>query len=138
MGSRDMGSRDGAGSTDEIIGRRSVMSSHSRMKREAATMEVMVEMYCHDLHETGDQLCAGCRELVGYAHGRLDKCPYQEGKTTCANCPVHCYKPVMRERMRAVMRYSGPRMLWRHPIMTVLHLLDGLRKEPFRPLRAQD
>jgi predicted amidophosphoribosyltransferase len=101
-------------------------------------MEVMVEMYCHDFHKTEDSLCAECRELVDYAHGRLDKCPYQEGKTTCAKCPVHCYKPVMRERMRTVMRYSGPRMLWHHPVMTVLHLLDGLRKEPFRPLRAQD
>ena len=103
-----------------------------RMTREARTMEVMVAMYCHDLHGTRDGFCEGCRELVDYAHGRLDKCPYQGGKTTCAKCPIHCYRPAMRERMRSVMRHAGPRMLWRHPIITVLHLWDGLRKEPVR------
>jgi len=105
---------------------------HPRMSREARTIDVMVAMYCHDLHGTRDGLCEDCRELVEYARGRLDKCPYQEGKTTCAKCPIHCYKPSLRERMRAVMRYSGPRMLLRHPIMTIFHLWDGLRKEPVR------
>jgi hypothetical protein len=36
----------------------------------------------------------------------------------------------MRERVRVAMRYAGPRMLFRHPIMALLHLIDGLRKEP--------
>ena len=35
----------------------------------------------------------------------------------------------MRERVRAVMRYSGPRMLTRHPVLAVAHLADG-RKTP--------
>ena len=109
--------------------------THPRMTREARTMGVMVAMYCRDLHDTQGDLCEDCRELVEYAHGRLDKCPYQEGKTTCAKSPIHCYKPALRERMKAVMRYSGPRMLLRHPIMTALHLWDGLRKEPIRPGR---
>jgi predicted amidophosphoribosyltransferase len=110
-------------------------ATHGRMTREARTMEVMVEMYCHDLHGRQEGLCEGCGELVEYAQGRLDKCPYQEGKTTCAKCPIHCYKPALRERMRVVMRYAGPRMLWRHPIMTALHLWDGLREEPIRSKR---
>jgi predicted amidophosphoribosyltransferase len=105
---------------------------HPRMAREARTMAVMVDMYCHDLHGAEQGLCEQCRELVDYALGRLDRCPYQEGKTTCAKCPIHCYSPAYRERMRAVMRHAGPRMLWRHPVMTALHLWDGLRKEPVR------
>ncbi len=109
--------------------------AQSRLTREAKTMEVMVSIYCHDLHGTQNGFCDECTELVEYAHGRLDKCPYQEGKTTCASCPIHCYKPALRDRMRIVMRHSGPRMLWRHPIMTVLHLWDGRRKEPIRPKR---
>ncbi len=28
-------------------------------------------------------------------------------KTFCANCKVHCYKPEMREKIRAVMRFFG-------------------------------
>jgi hypothetical protein len=106
-----------------------------RMAREARTMEIMVAMYCRDLHRTQQGTCEKCRELVEYAYGRLDKCPYQEGKTTCAKCPIHCYKPALREQMRAVMRYAGPRMLWRHPILTILHLWDGLRKGPTRARR---
>jgi hypothetical protein len=109
-----------------------VPETHPRMTREAKTMEVMVAMYCHDQHGTLNGLCEECQELIEYAQGRLEKCPFQEGKTTCAKCPIHCYRPALRGRMRAVMRHSGPRMLWRHPIMTVQHLWDGLRKEPIR------
>jgi hypothetical protein len=110
-----------------------VPETHPRMTREAKTMDVMVAMYCHDLHGTPNGHCEECRELMEYAKGRLERCPFQEGKTTCAKCPIHCYRPALRERMRAVMRHSGPRMLWRHPIMTIFHLWDGLRKEPIRP-----
>lgn len=88
----------------------------------------MIILYCRNNHKK-DQLCIECRELRDYALNRLDRCPFQEGKTTCAKCPVHCYKPDMRERVRAVMRYSGPRMLWRHPVLAVFHLIDGRRKE---------
>jgi Nitrous oxide-stimulated promoter len=105
---------------------------HPRMIREAKTMEVMVAMYCHDQHGVPDGLCLGCKELVAYAQGRLDQCPYQEGKTTCAKCPIHCYRPELREQMKVVMRYSGPRMLLRHPMMAIMHLWDGLRREPVR------
>jgi hypothetical protein len=56
---------------------------------------------------------------------RLDRCPYFPNKPTCANCPTHCYKPDMREQVRAVMRYAGPRMLIKHPILAVFHLIDG-------------
>ena len=71
-------------------------------------------------------------ELLAYARARLSRCPYQEGKTTCARCPVHCYRPAMRARIRRVMRYAGPRMLTRHPLLALRHLIDGLRKEPVR------
>ena len=33
----------------------------------------------------------------------------------------------MREEVREVMRHSGPRMLRRHPLLAVAHLLDGRR-----------
>jgi hypothetical protein len=38
----------------------------------------------------------------------------------------------MRERIREVMRYSGPRMLLSHPLMAIRHLIDGLRKPRLR------
>ena len=42
---------------------------------------------------------------------------FGDDKPTCANCKVHCYSEAMRERVRDVMRYAGPRMLWRHPVL---------------------
>jgi len=109
---------------------------HPRLDREDATVEAMIPVYCRDRHETRDALCADCVELLDYARKRLDKCPYQENKPTCANCPVHCYAPKMGERIKAVMRYAGPRMLFRHPILALRHLLDGFRKAPDRRQRA--
>lgn len=111
------------------------MNCHPRMDREARTIRAMVRLYCRQNHNAPRGLCTDCQELQDYALLRLEKCPFQEGKTTCANCPVHCYKPDMRERVRKVMRYSGPRMLLRHPLMTIQHLIDGRRKVPVRKKR---
>ena len=66
--------------------------------------------------------------MADYAEVRLQKCPYGLDKPTCANCPVHCYKPGPRARARMIMRYAGPRMLLRHPYLTIRHQLDGFRK----------
>ncbi len=101
---------------------------HPRIQREQKTIDLMIELYCHDQHKNQNELCDDCQALKDYAHRRLEKCPYQEKKTTCANCPTHCYQKSMREKIRVVMRYAGPRMLKNHPGLTFLHLLDGLRK----------
>lgn len=103
---------------------------HPRMQREHKTVAAMIALYCRDLHRPGQGLCAECRQLADYARLRLTKCPFQENKTTCGNCPIHCYKPVMREKIREVMRYAGPRMIWHHPWLALGHMLDGRRKKP--------
>lgn len=92
-------------------------------------MTHMVRLYCRDHHATGGRgPCPACREFLAYAGRRLAKCPYGRDKPTCANCPVHCYKPEPREFAREMMRYAGPRMTWRHPWLALLHLLDGRRR----------
>ncbi len=100
-----------------------------RINRESGTVSAMIDMYCRGNH-AGKGLCAECEELINYSRERLSRCPYGEGKTTCARCPVHCYKPDMREKIRTVMRYSGPRMIYRHPIMAIRHFIDGRRNQP--------
>ena len=99
-----------------------------RLAREWTTIETMVHIYCRDHHRGG--LCPECKGLLDYASVRLERCRFGEEKPTCAKCPVHCYQRNRREQVRAVMRYAGPRMLWEHPILTVRHWLDGLRKAP--------
>lgn len=97
-----------------------------RLDRERRTLQLMIELYCHDQHHPQAHLCDDCQELLDYAVQRIDKCPFQAEKPTCAKCPVHCYKPAMREKVRQVMRYSGPRMLIYHPALAALHLWEGI------------
>jgi hypothetical protein len=110
-----------------------VSGKKSRITRERKTVEAMIKIYCLGKHGTHDGLCPDCSELLRYADKRLEKCPFQEGKTTCGNCKVHCYKPTMKEKIKEVMRYAGPRMVTRHPVSALHHFIDGFRKEAIRP-----
>ncbi|WP_294472847.1 nitrous oxide-stimulated promoter family protein [uncultured Bacteroides sp.] len=94
----------------------------SRIKQEKKTVELMIRLYCRK-KEKNAVLCSECEELLHYAHARLDRCPFGERKSSCKNCKVHCYKPALRERMRQVMRFSGPRMLFYAPLAAIRHLL---------------
>lgn len=86
----------------------------------------MIALYCRRSHhmKRGD-LCPECAALLAYAKERSDKCPYMEKKTFCSSCKTHCYEPNMRERIRTVMRYSGPRMITVHPVMAIRHLIES-------------
>ncbi|NQU24770.1 MAG: nitrous oxide-stimulated promoter family protein [Candidatus Nealsonbacteria bacterium] len=102
----------------------------ARIGREKRAVRAMIRLYCRAKHATEEALCTECAELAAYAEGRLDRCPFQEKKSACIDCEVHCYKPDMRARIRTVMRFSGPRLLFRHPIIAVRHILDSRRSKP--------
>ncbi|MBL7014058.1 MAG: nitrous oxide-stimulated promoter family protein [Candidatus Marinimicrobia bacterium] len=104
--------------------------THPRTIREKNTVDAMIKIYCHYHHSTDDILCSECKTLSDYAEKRLIRCPFGHGKTTCVNCTVHCYKNDMRHDIKKVMRFAGPRMLFKHPIYTLFHYWDGLRKKP--------
>ena len=92
----------------------------------------MVEMFCRH-HHGGPKPCDECAELAAYADRKLDLCLYGGEKPACTKCPIHCYRPEQRERMREVMRFSGPRMIRKHPYLAVRHLLDERKKAPELP-----
>ncbi len=96
-----------------------------RMSREKTTIETMVKMYCFNHHTAGKNLCQECGGLLSYAKSRLDKCPFSEKKPPCARCAVHCYDSSMRSKVTSVMRYAGPRMISKHPILALFH---GIRR----------
>ena len=98
-----------------------------RLAREWDTIVAMIRIYCRDRHGVRGLLCDDCRALRDYAERRLVKCPFGDEKPTCVNCPVHCYEASMRDRVREVMRHSGPKMLTRHPLLALAHLVDGRR-----------
>ena len=89
----------------------------------------MTEMYCSAHHRSSNaNVCEECRDFLDYVAVRLEKCPYGEDKPTCLDCPIHCYKPAQKAQGHKIMRYAGPRMLLRHPLLTIAHQLDSLRK----------
>ena len=105
-------------------------SSPDRISQEKVTVQRMVTLFCNARHRSDrpdeNGLCPECSKLVIYAHNRLSKCPYGNDKGSCRKCPIHCYSPQMRETIREVMRYCGPRMLIHDPVNAVKHLLDEL------------
>ena len=102
----------------------------SKREREKRIVSQMIEIYCKKQHHGRGNcgLCTECEALKKYAVERSDKCPFMEEKTFCSNCKVHCYKPEMREKIREVMRFSGPRMLFYHPILAVRHVIESKKE----------
>ena len=94
------------------------------LTQERATVRAMIQIYCKGTHQS-KELCEECSGLWEYAEERLEKCPFGVEKPTCENCTVHCYKSDMRQQIREVMRYAGPRMIWHHPVMAIRHLIHN-------------
>lgn len=105
-------------------------SYNETIEKERKTVQTMIKIYCKKFHGYKSELCNECLELLEYAEERLKNCRFGKNKPTCKKCPIHCYKPTMRERIQEVMRYSGPRMIYLHPIMGIRHLF-----KKFKPIK---
>lgn len=103
-----------------------------RMERERKTISKMISLYCRSQHGS-ENLCEECRKLEEYAYFRLEKCPFQEKKPACQNCSIHCYKPDMKEQVKAVMKSSGPKMIVHNPYYAIMHIIDTFKKPPEWP-----
>ena len=104
------------------------MDVKSKREQEKETVALMIRLYCRKNHG-GKTLCPKCSELDAYARLRSDKCPFMEIKTFCSNCQVHCYKKDMREKIQEIMRFSGPRMIFYHPIMAICHVIESQKEK---------
>ena len=96
-----------------------------KRENEKRILKVMIDIY----QRKHPQESKMCEDLYKYACLRIDKCPFMETKTFCSNCRVHCYDRVHREQIRSVMRYSGKRMLFHHPLLAISHLLSTTREK---------
>ena len=108
---------------DRIMTTDKMRGKQNRLDRERRTIRVMIGIYCR-CHHASEALCSDCQQLTDYAMNRIDKCRFKVDKPTCAKCPIHCYQRKMREKIRTVMHFSGPRMLVYHPILTLWHFWD--------------
>jgi len=99
-----------------------------KQELEKKTIRIMTEIFCRGNHSTRKELCEDCSNLLEYSLARIDGCLYEANKPVCADCPIHCYRKDMREKIRSVMRYSGPRMIFYHPFLTIRHILRKKNK----------
>ncbi len=111
---------------------RSSPFASGRLEREWRTVHSMIRLYCRGRHGEREDLCPDCAELAAFARLRLEKCPFETNKPTCAKCSIHCYRGRAHERelIREVMRYAGPRLIFHHPVLALRHKLDGRREAP--------
>lgn len=105
------------------------MTVEEKRQFEKVMVTDMIALYCRKKHGSKTEMCPECAALSEYACMRSDKCPFMETKTFCSNCTVHCYKPQMREKIRAVMRFSGPRMLFHHPVTAMRHVIESKKEK---------
>jgi hypothetical protein len=90
---------------------------------EEKTVSLMVALYCRKNHSRDGILCSTCKSLLEYALHKLATCPLQPNKPVCSNCEIHCYIPEQRESIRKMMRFSGPRMVFRHPVIGLTYMI---------------
>jgi len=96
-----------------------------KRSREKRVVSEMIDLYARKHPEQKEM----CQALKTYACLRVDKCPMMETKTFCSNCKIHCYQKEKREQIREVMRFSGPRMLFSHPILCISHLIESKKEK---------
>ncbi len=101
----------------------------NQIEYEQYIVQRMLLIFCKRNHETNGELCDSCAKLRDYALLRLEKCTFGNEKPACKDCPIHCYKPEMREKIREVMRFSGSRMVWYYPVDSIKHLFRKSRKK---------
>jgi len=100
----------------------------SIFSREKESIEKMLVIYCEGNHRKIDALCPDCQFFLEYITERLDNCEFGKKKPLCSRCPNHCYSKNKRTKTVDVMRFSGPRMLYKHPILALFHLIDALKR----------
>lgn len=100
-------------------------ATEQKKLKEKEIISLMISVYCRGTGHAKDDLCDSCRALEKYSLKRIEICPHTDTKTFCSACKTHCFAPEEREKIRTVMRYSGPRMLFHHPIKLIKHLIQG-------------
>lgn len=103
-------------------------SVEKKRDREKKVITEMVKLYCKKNHKNGE-LCDECNEILNYSLKRIDHCKFMETKTFCSNCKSPCYNMEMKEKIKQIMKFSGPRMLFYHPLLVIYHIISGLKNK---------
>lgn len=101
----------------------------AKREQEKRIVSLMIRTYCRGHHGTRQGLCPECQTLQEYALLRADRCRLSKQRPFAPTAECIATKPAMREKIRAVMRYSGPRMLFSHPVLVVRHGIESIREK---------
>lgn len=93
------------------------MNIERKKQKEKDIIAFMIHLYCKHHQDINE------KQLIQYTFERIEKCPRIETKTFCSQCPIHCYQKNKQEEIKKVMRYSGVRMIFYHPILVLRHAL---------------
>lgn len=103
-----------------------------KIKHEKNIVNKMINIYCNGKKHKDknyNNLCINCNNLLEYSEKRVEKCPFLKKKTFCSLCPVQCYKKEMQNKIKKVMRFSGPRLLLHHPVLTIKHFILNMKEK---------
>ncbi len=95
-------------------------------EKEKQIINIMISLYCKKQCNK-KVLCDNCNELLKYANTRIENC--KKDKTFCSSCSTPCYQKEKRVSIRKVMRFSGPRMIFYHPIIAIKHVINTLNSK---------
>ncbi|TAL35193.1 MAG: nitrous oxide-stimulated promoter family protein [Spirochaetes bacterium] len=103
--------------------------SDEKTRKDCRVLAHFVGIYCENLHPTDEKqarifqgtvgaqvnslslnLCDDCARLLAHAVSKRIICPH-DPKPSCKKCATHCYLPAYRDRIRAVMKFSGMYMI---------------------------
>lgn len=107
---------------------RQTNNTDKKREKEKKLLRLMIQLYCKGKRHGATGLCKDCGTLLNYSQERINHCPFMDIKTFCSRCIVHCYKPDMKAKIKEVMRYSGPRMIWHHPLSVISHMITVNKK----------
>ena len=100
-------------------------------QKDRAILEAIGTIYCRAHHAECAQdaagLCPECREVVETTLAKAQTCPYGHSGN-CQDCDTQCQRGTSKQRVKAMMRYAAPRMVYRHPLMTLSYVSKKFKK----------
>jgi Nitrous oxide-stimulated promoter len=98
-----------------------LMKKHKEL--DILTLQSLFPIYCGKYHSSEKgELCDSCSAELEYAIHKTKICPEKDQGKTCSDCKVHCFEAEHRERIKEIMRFAGPRLIWSHPLLSVRYI----------------
>lgn len=101
-----------------------------KQEKEIETVSLMIGLYCQKKHGTKKgELCPECRQLLDYVKFRRMKCRGVTKSPSARTAAFIVINRICSEKIARVMRFSGPKMVFYHPVIAFSHLAETKRQK---------